>query len=129
VAVDLAARDGARGLVLANTFTSLPAAAQHQMPWLPMNLVLSTRMNSLAKIKDYNGPLLICHGDADEVVPYEQGQALYEAAPGRKKFIKASGGKHNDPQPEEYRVALDEFIAQLPPVGDSAVKTASVSVE
>src|SRR5213083_1791298 len=30
VAVDLAARDGARGLVLASTFTSLPAAAQHK---------------------------------------------------------------------------------------------------
>lgn len=129
VAVDLAARDGARGLVLANTFTSLPAAAQHQVPLLPMNLILSTRMNSLAKIKDYHGPLLISHGDADEVVPYKHGQALYEAAPGPKKFITAAGGKHNDPQPEEYRVALDEFIAQLPPVGSSAVKTASVSVQ
>ena len=116
VAVDLAARDGARGLVLANTFTSLPAAAQLQMPWLPMNLVLATRMNSLAKIKDYHGSLLISHGDADEVVPYQQGQALYDAAPGPKKFITAAGGKHNDPQPEEYRVALDEFIAQLPPL-------------
>src|SRR5262245_1207436 len=64
VAVDLAARDGARGLVLANTFTSLPAAAQHHFPWLPMNLILATQMNSLEKIKDYRGPLLITHGDA-----------------------------------------------------------------
>src|SRR5207237_2375481 len=42
VAVDLAVRDGARGLVLVNTFTSLPAAAQHKTPWVPMSLVLST---------------------------------------------------------------------------------------
>src|SRR5262249_37001273 len=47
VAVELAAHDGARGLVLANTFTSLPAAAQAHLPLLPMNLILSTRMNSL----------------------------------------------------------------------------------
>jgi uncharacterized protein len=129
VAVDLAARDGARGLVVANTFTSLPAAAQVQWPWLPMNLLLSTRMDSLAKIKDYRGPLLISHAEADEVVPFKQGQALYDAAPGPKRLITAAGAKHNDPQPEEYRVALDEFIDRLPPVGRVAVKTAAVDVQ
>src|SRR5262245_22042674 len=129
VAVELAAHDGARGLVLANTFTSLPAAAQKKTPWLPMSLVLSTRMDSLSKIKDYHGPLLISHGEADEVVPYSQGQALYEAAPGPKKFVTVAGGKHNDPQPEEYRLALDEFLDNLPPLGNSNVKTASVHIE
>jgi uncharacterized protein len=128
VAVDLAARDGARGLVLANTFTSLPEAAQRHWPFVPMSLVLSTRMNSLAKIKDYHGPLLMSHGDADEVVPYKQGQALYEAAPGPKRLVTVSGGKHNSPQPEEYRVALDQFLNQLPPIGASTVQTASIDV-
>src|SRR4051812_14458512 len=129
VAVELAAHDGARGLVLASTFTSLPAAAQKKMPWVPMGLVLSTRMDSLSKIKDYHGPLLISHGEADEVVPYKQGEALYEAAAGRKKFITVAGGKHNDPQPEEYRLALDEFLDQLPPPGNTSIKTASVHIE
>src|SRR6478752_6993546 len=63
VAIELAAHDGARGLVLASTFTSLPAAAQSRVSWLPMDLVLSTRMDSLSKIKDYRGPLLISHGE------------------------------------------------------------------
>jgi len=128
VAVDLASRDGARGLVLASTFTSLPEAAQKHWPLVPMSLVLSTRMNSLAKIKNYHGPLLMTHGDADEVVPYKQGQALYEAAPGSKRLITVSGGKHNSPQPEEYRVALDQFLNQLPPIGASTVQTASIDV-
>jgi len=129
VAVDLAAQDGARGLVLANTFTSLPDAAQSRTPWLPLNWMLSTRMDSLAKIAEYRGPLLIVHGDANEVVPLEQGQALYDAAPGPKKFITAKGAKHNDPLPEEYRLALDEFIAKLPPVGSSTVELASTRME
>lgn len=129
VAVDLAARDGARGLVLVNTFTSMPAAAQAQTPWLPMGLVLSTRMDSLRKIKDYHGPLLISHAEADEVVPYKQGEALYEAAAGPKRLITARGSKHNDPQPEEYRLALDEFLDHLPPLGGAAAKTASLNVQ
>jgi fermentation-respiration switch protein FrsA (DUF1100 family) len=129
VAIELASHDGARGLVLASTFTSLPAAAQHHTPWLPMNLLLSTRMNSLSKIPDYHGPLLIVHGDADEVVPYEQGKSLYEAANEPKKLITAKGAKHNDPLPEDYRLALDEFITNLPPLGASKPKVATLHIE
>jgi fermentation-respiration switch protein FrsA (DUF1100 family) len=128
VAVDLAASDGARGLVLANTFTSLPDVAQHHMRWLPMSWLLTMQMNSLEKIKDYRGPLLLSHGDADTVIPYEQGLALYDSAPGPKQMITIKGGGHNDPQPEEYRAALDRFIANLPPLGPTAAKTASVDV-
>lgn len=129
VAVDLAASDGARGLVLANTFTSLPAAAQKQLPWLPMGLLLSTRMNSLAKIENYRGPVLISHGDADEVVPFAQGQALFEAVPGPKRLVTCRGCKHNDPPPEEYHAALGAFLSQLPPLGASTVRTASLNVQ
>lgn len=128
VATDLAAADGCRGLVLASTFTSMPEVAQHHWPWLPMKLSLSTRFNTLAKIKEYRGPLLLSHGDADEVVPYSHGQEIFEAAAGPKQMITAAGCKHNDPQPEEYRVALDQFLKSLPPVGKPTVQTASVDV-
>jgi fermentation-respiration switch protein FrsA (DUF1100 family) len=119
VAVDLASTDGCRGLVLASTFTSIPDVAQHHVWWMPMKLLMSMRLDSLQKIKQYNGPLLVSHGEADEVIPYKQGLALYEAAPGPKRLITAKGAKHNDPQPEEYRKALDEFIRDLPPLTKS----------
>ncbi len=113
VAVDLAARDGARGLVLASTFTSLPDVGAHHFRWLPTNLLMTQRLNSLEKIKDYHGPLLISHGDADSVIPYSMGLALHAAAPGPKQFITIRGGDHNDLQTEEYREAFDDFIAKL----------------
>jgi fermentation-respiration switch protein FrsA (DUF1100 family) len=93
-----------------------------------MNLALSTRYNSLAKIKEYRGPLLLSHGEADEVVPYKHGLALFAAAVGPKRLITVPSGNHNDPQPEEYRVALDQFLAELPPIGRNVVQTASVDV-
>jgi fermentation-respiration switch protein FrsA (DUF1100 family) len=113
VAVDLAANDGARGLVLTSTFTSLPDVAKSHMPLLPVRAVMTMRMESLRKISNYHGPLLISHGDADEVIPIEQGFPLFEAANEPKQFIRNRGGRHNDPQPEAYRKALDEFIAGL----------------
>jgi fermentation-respiration switch protein FrsA (DUF1100 family) len=114
VAVDLAARDGARGLVLASTFSSLPAVAAHHVPWALPSLNMTQRLNSAKKIRDYFGPLLQSHGDADELIPIELGRKLFDAAPGPKRFIVLPGAGHNDPQTEEYRLALDEFIASLP---------------
>lgn len=130
VAVDLASKDGCRALVLAGTFTSIPDVAQHHIPYLPMKWLLATRMNSLEKIKNYRGPLLMSHGDADEVVPYEQGQTLFAACPSKnKQFITNAGGKHNDGQSDEYRAALDAFLANLPPVGGSGPKLVNVDVD
>ena len=114
VAVDLAAKDGARGLVLASTFTSLPDAGKAQLPWVPTSLLMTQRLDSLSKIGDYTGPLLQSHGDADKVIPYELGQQLFAAANEPKQFVTIKGGGHNDPQSEEYRRALDRFLAELP---------------
>jgi fermentation-respiration switch protein FrsA (DUF1100 family) len=114
VALDLAAKDGARGLVLASTFTSLPDVGAFHMRWLPTRLLMTERLDSLAKIKDYHGPILISHGDADTVIPYDHGLKLYGAANGPKRFITIYGGDHNDPQSDEYRAALDEFLTALP---------------
>jgi fermentation-respiration switch protein FrsA (DUF1100 family) len=87
-------------------------------------------MNSLEKIKNYRGPLLMSHGDADEVVPYKQGQALFDACPSEhKQFITNAGGKHNDGQTDEYRAAFDAFVVSLPPIGGSGPKLADVNVD
>jgi hypothetical protein len=113
VAVDLAAKDGARGLVLASTFTSLPDAAAHHFPWVPTHLLMSMRLDSFEKIKRYQGPVLVSHGDADRVVPYELGRRLFGAAPGRKKFVTLDGAGHNDPWDDKFHELLDHFLASL----------------
>jgi uncharacterized protein len=110
VAVDLAAEDGARALVLASTFTSLPDAAASHMPWLLPRWNMTMRMDSLAKIRKYKGPVLISHGDADEVIPFAEGQKLFDAAPGTKRFFREPGGKHGDGRSEGYRVAFEDFL-------------------
>lgn len=115
VAVDLAAKDGARGLILENTFARLPDVAAVHYPWAPVRLLMRTEFNSIEKIAGYHGPLLQCHGDADEVVPFEQGKLLFEAAvSSRKHFHVIPGGLHNTPHPEWWVDELDQFLQSLP---------------
>jgi fermentation-respiration switch protein FrsA (DUF1100 family) len=111
VAVDLAAKDGARALVLERTFTSLPRTAAVHAPWLLPRLLMHTRLDSLSKIANYRGPLLACHGTGDTIVPYEQGRQLFEAANEPKQFISLPGLDHNDYLPASYYDRLREFLA------------------
>lgn len=127
VAVDLASRDGARGLVLASTFTSLPDVAAKHMWWASPHLLMTQRLNSKAKIKRYPGPVLQSHGADDELIPIELARKLFAAAPGPKQFIVIPGAGHNDPQNEEYREALDEFLISLPPSATVSTSASTVA--
>jgi fermentation-respiration switch protein FrsA (DUF1100 family) len=113
VAVDLAARDGARGLILENTFSSLPDAAVSHFPLLPVRHLMHTRLDSVAKIPNYRGPLLQTHGEADRLVPYELARKLFDAANEPKWFVPVPGAGHNDPPSREYLAALDRFFDSL----------------
>jgi fermentation-respiration switch protein FrsA (DUF1100 family) len=114
VAVDLAAKDGARALILEGTFTNLPDVAASHVPLLPVRAVMQTRLDSVAKIPAYRGPLLQVHGDADRIVPYELGRRLFRAANEPKQFVTIPGGNHNDHYAPEYVAALDRFLGALP---------------
>jgi fermentation-respiration switch protein FrsA (DUF1100 family) len=113
-AVDLAAERGARGLILQNTFSSLPDVAAPRFWFLPVRLVMKTQYRSAEKIKRYPGPLLQSHGTADSIIPYAVGRRLYDAAPGEKTWFEIKGGDHNDPEDPPYDEALREFIERLP---------------
>lgn len=115
VMVDLAT-DGARGLILERTFTSIPDAAASHYPWLPVRWLMRNRFDSLSKIKKYHGPLLMSHGDADTIVPIELGRQLFAAANEPKEWISVTDGEHNDQQPQCYYEAVRRFLDGLPGV-------------
>jgi hypothetical protein len=112
VAVDLAA-DGARGLIVENSFASLPEVAAHHMPWIPVHLLMRTRLDSAARIRQYDGPLLQSHGDGDTIVPLASARRLFAAANEPKKFILIPGGDHNDAHSPEYYEQVRQFVESL----------------
>jgi uncharacterized protein len=113
VAVDLAAADGARALVLESTFTSMPDVGQTMYPLLPIRLLMETEFNSEKKISNYHGPLLQSHGTADRLIPYDIACRLFNAANQPKHFVPIADGDHNDPQSGEYYAALSAFLERL----------------
>lgn len=113
VAVDLAAADGARGLVLQSTFTSIPDMAAYHYSWFPARGLLRTRLDSLAKIGSYRGPLLMSHSRDDSIVPFALGQKLFHAANEPKKFIVNEGSDHNDSERPAYYKELKQFLDKI----------------
>jgi len=94
VALDLALTHPPPVLILESPFLSIPAMANLTLPGA--GFLMQTRWDSEARIQDLRAPLLVLHGDADEVVPFEQGRALYARAPGPKTFHPIAGAGHND---------------------------------
>jgi uncharacterized protein len=95
VAVQLAAEQPPHRLAIQSAFTSVPHLARRYYPFLP-GFLLRTRYASIEKIGRVRAPVLIAHGDADDIVPIAHGRALYEAAPEPKRLLVIEGAMHND---------------------------------
>ena len=116
VAVDLASNGGARGLILESTFSSLPDVAESHAAWLLPEWNMTQLLNSVEKIKNYSGPLLQSHGDADRLIPLSLGKDLFAAAPGSKEFIVVPKASHNDDHIRHCALERERFLRRLPPV-------------
>lgn len=114
VVAELAASDGARGLILESTFTSIPDVANWKLPHTRVGDQLETEFNSLARIADYHGPVLIAHGERDMTVPFHHGRALFAAANQPKRFFTVKGARHNWTPTHEYLLNVSAFIESLP---------------
>jgi alpha-beta hydrolase superfamily lysophospholipase len=71
--------------------------------------------DELRLVAESSAPLLVMHGDADELVPPAQGQELYAASPAEnKRFVKLPGATHNDaPCSPGSLAAVQSFLMSL----------------
>jgi fermentation-respiration switch protein FrsA (DUF1100 family) len=95
VAVELALERPPTGLVLLSAFTGVRELGRLHYPFVPSALVPDA-YPALRRIRELHTPLLVLHGDRDEIVPLSQGTALLEAAPGPKRIHVFPGLGHND---------------------------------
>ena len=116
VAVELATRYCPYGLILESPFPSIRYMARRAYPFLPVWPFLRTRYDSLAKIGKVQAPVLVLHGDRDDIVPLEGATRLFQKANEPKEFYTIRGAGHNDTYvvgSKEYFSALRHFVENL----------------
>ncbi len=107
VVAQLAARRGPRVLILESTFTSLPAlAARYLVP----GMFVRHRFETDRVLRTLAAPVLIMHGEQDEIVPYSHGRALLKLAR-EARFYELGGGHNDGPADErEYWDTIECFL-------------------
>ena len=77
--------------------------------------LIDARYDSLSKIGSALSPVMVIHGDRDDMVPFEMAEKLFAAAPEPKRFYPVPGALHNDTYTvggDAYFEALREFIGE-----------------
>lgn len=62
------------------------------------------------KIKNFRKPLLIIHGENDEIIPFREGRELFNACKSKKKkLVKIEGAGHNT----IFMHGMDEYFKEI----------------
>lgn len=111
VAVEMAVTFPLQGLILQAPFLSLTAMARHQYPWVLIEP--KDKYASNEKISRLQAPLLILHGKKDRVVPFAQGKALFDLAPGEKEMEVLPNNNHNNLWSDTFYQKVLAFLNKI----------------
>ena len=95
IAAQLASKTKVGALVIESTFTSYADIGKRFYPYMPVRRFARFSYKTVEYIKDVHCPVVLIYSRDDEIVPFEFGQELYEAANEPKEFVEIFGS-HND---------------------------------
>ncbi len=115
VAVQMATElPDARALVLQAPYTSLPGVAKTRYFFVPVDLLMKDKFESIKKIGDIKMPLLVMRGKKDSVIPPYIGQRLFDAAPEPKEQEIYPENGHNDLPAGKMSARVYSFLSKVP---------------
>lgn len=94
VALACASPNPFAGVVLDSAYESVLALARAAYPFFPVRLALLDAWRSDLRIAGLRSPLLMAHGEADDVIPIASGKRLFDLAPEPRRFIAVPGQGH-----------------------------------
>jgi fermentation-respiration switch protein FrsA (DUF1100 family) len=96
VAVVIAAAKPVGRVVLESPFSSAADVGAAHYWYVPVRLLMKDQFRSDLLAARITAPVLVMHGDRDQVVPFELGQRLYELIQSPKQFVRFPGLGHNE---------------------------------
>lgn len=113
VAAQVAATRPAAGLVLDAPYTSIVDVGARAYLFLPARLLMRDRYETMRVIGAIRAPLLVIHGDRDEVIPVDMGRQVFAAAPEPKEIVILKGAGHDNHHDFGSFEAVQAWIARL----------------
>jgi fermentation-respiration switch protein FrsA (DUF1100 family) len=107
VSIALAAERPCAAVIVVSTFTRLRDVARAHYGALAA--LAGSQFDSAARVGTLGVPVLIAHGDADDIVPFALGEELFALAHEPKRFLRVPGKAHNDVF--DSPALLDEIVA------------------
>ncbi len=95
IATWLASKKTPTALIIESGFTSVPSMAKRIYPFLPVSWLTYFKYDTKNYVKNISCPVLVVHSKNDEIIPFDEGLEIFEAAPETKQFLEMRGG-HND---------------------------------
>jgi fermentation-respiration switch protein FrsA (DUF1100 family) len=114
LAVALAAEKPVSRVVLQSPFTSAADIGAQRYWFVPVRLLMKDQYRSDLRIGKVTAPVLVLHGDRDDIVPITLGERLYELITAPKRFVRFPGGNHNDLGARAVEAAKQFLAEKLP---------------
>src|SRR5499426_3244846 len=96
VAVALASQMPVAYVILQSPFTSAVDVGMHRYWFVPVRLLMKDQFRSDLRIGKVTAPVLVLHGDRDNIVPMALAERLYGLINAPKRFVRFAGVGHND---------------------------------
>jgi fermentation-respiration switch protein FrsA (DUF1100 family) len=88
-------------------------AAKNFYPYIPVGFLLRDKYKNDKKIKNINIPVLVMHGEADQIVPFWMGKKIYEMANQPKYSYFTKYDDHMMEYDKNLVLALNNFFKSL----------------
>ncbi len=113
LAVKLSTQDTFKAIILEAPYTSIADVASRHYWYLPAKLLVLDRFDIFSMIKKIKSPLLIIHGEKDDVISINFGKKVFKSAPEPKKAIFISDAGHNNLYEFNIYDKIEHFLKEL----------------
>ena len=105
-------QDTFQATILEAPYTSIADVASRHYWYLPTKLLVLDRFDILSIVK-IKSPLLVIHGEKDDVISINFGKKVFKSAPEPKKAIFVSDAGHNNLYEFKIYDKIKHFLKEL----------------
>lgn len=105
----------AGALVIQAAFTTMRQIAKCFYPYFPLRKIMRSRYDNLENVAQAKSPVLVIHSPEDEIIPFEHGKRIFEAAKEPKEFLQIRYGHNDALRSPNYHAGVNAFLNKYLP--------------